>query len=134
MSDPRLEPAAPLSDAEIGEIEKALGRELPEDYRRFLRTYGGAFVGGLINGSNELPILTFFGAGECNGLLPTLRRHPDLRSEGTLPIADCELGNLYVLDREHAVHYINYYGGKTTARKVSHSFQDFVSRIVVTGE
>ena len=29
------------------------------------------------------------------------------------------LGNLYVLDQECAVHYINFYGGRTSARRIN---------------
>jgi hypothetical protein len=132
MRDSRFEPATPFSDLEISEIEKALGRDLPEDYCEFVKEYGGAFVGGLIDGMAEFPVLTFFGADEHKGVLSKLKTHPDLRTERVLPIADCELGNLYVLDQENAVYYLNYYGGKTTARKVADSFRDFIARIVVT--
>jgi hypothetical protein len=131
MPNSRFEPATRFSEAEIGEIKKALGRELPEDYRKFVKEYGGAFVGGLIDGSDDFPILTFFRAA---AVLSNLEMHPDLLEIGALPIADCELGNLYVLDSENAVHYINYYGGKTTARKVADSLQDLIDRIVVQHE
>ena len=127
----RFEPATPFSEAEICEIEKAVGRQLPENYREFVKEYGGAFVGGLIDGSEELPILTFFRAA---GVLSNLETHPDLREIGALPIADCEFGNLYVLEQSNTVHYITYYGGKTAARKVADSFEDFLARIVVPPE
>lgn len=131
MPDSRFEPAKPFSEAEIGEIQNVLGRELPKDYCEFVKEYGGAFVGGLIDGAEDLPILVFFGTDEDKGILHKLKIHPDLRRDGVLPIADCELGNLYVLTSENAVYYINYYGGATTARKVSDSFGDFIARIVV---
>lgn len=131
MLDARFESAEPFSDMEIREIELNIGRKLPKDYCDFVQLYGGAFVGGMIDGEPDLSILSFFGAGEHKGILAKLRMHPDLRDDGVLPIADCELGNLYVLDREGAVHYINYYGGRTTAKKVAGSFQEFVTRIVV---
>lgn len=134
MPDSRFEPAEPFSLAAIRAIERELGRELPKDYCEFVKEYGGAFVGGLIDGATDLPILTFFGADEHRGVLSKLRTHPDLRNDGVLPIADCELGNLYVIGQENAVFYINYYGGQTTARKVANSFQEFVSRIVVQDE
>jgi hypothetical protein len=129
MPDSRFEADEPFSEADIIAIEKVLGRPLPRDYCDFAKEYGGAFVGGLIDGSNELPILTFFSAGEDDGILRTLKTHPDLRDDGVLPFADCVFGNLYVLTAENAVYYINYYGGKTTVRKVADSFQDFVNRI-----
>jgi hypothetical protein len=130
MPDSRFKAAKPFSEAEITEIERALGRPLPKDYCEFVKEYGGAFVGGLIDGSEDLPILAFFSAGEDDGVLRKLKWYTDLRDDGVLPFADCVLGNLYVLNPENAVYYINYYGGKTTARKVADSFHDFVARIV----
>ena len=131
MPDLRFEPAAPFSQAEISEIERELGRELPNDYCEFIKENGGAFVGGLIDGAADLPILTFFGVDGNKGLLSKLRAYPDLRKDSVLPIAGCELGNLYVITQENTVFYINYYGGKATVRKISNSFQDFLARIVV---
>jgi hypothetical protein len=134
MPDPRFEPATPFSEAEIREIESVLGRALPGDYCEFVKEYGGAFVGGEVDGDAGLSILNLFGPDEEHGVLSTLKTHPDLRDDGILPFADCELGNLWVLDQKNAVHYINYYGGKTTARKVADSFQDLIARIVVSEE
>ena len=79
-------------------------------------------------------LITFFGVSGDNGVLSKLAAYPDLKAEQILPIADCELGNLYVIDRDNYVHYINYYGGTTTARKVADSFEDFIARIVVSDE
>lgn len=131
MIDPRIKAAIPFSETELAEIEQVLGRELPSDYREFARTYGGAFVGGYVDGNPELPILTFFKAAV---VLAKLRFHTDFKNDGVLPVADCELGNLYVIDRENVVHYINYYGGQTTARKVTSSFSDLIKRLVVIDE
>ena len=131
MRDPRFEPATPFSEMEIREIEGTIRRKLPEDYCEFVKEFGGAFVGGLVDGTDELPILTFFSA---DGVLSHLRTHPDLQEIGVLPIADCALGNLHVLELNNSIHYINYYGGTTTARKVADSFRDFVARIVVSQE
>lgn len=131
MIDSRIKAATPFTETELTKIEQVLGRELPGDYREFVRTYGGAFVGGLVDGDLELPILAFFGADK---VLLSLRLYTDLKDDGVLPIADCELGNLYVIDRENVVHYINYYGGRTTARKVTSQFSDLLDRIVVSDE
>ncbi|MCX6852114.1 MAG: SMI1/KNR4 family protein [Verrucomicrobia bacterium] len=128
MLDPRIEPATPFTETELATIGQDLGRTLPKEYRDFACVYGGAFVGGLIDGDPELPILTFFGA---NSVLSKLETHVDLKGDGVLPVADCELGNLYVVDRRNAVHYINYYGGQTTSRKVADAFGDLLKRIVV---
>ena len=134
MPDPRFEPAAPLTDADIDALESSLGRKLPKEYCEFIKQFGGAFVGGSIDAADDLPILAFFGVDKGKGVLDKLRAHPDLRNDGVLPIADCELGNLYVLDRKNAVHYLNFYGGKTSSRNVADSFQEFVARVVVQDE
>lgn len=131
MPSPLLEPAIPFSHAQINEIEQSIGHQLPQDYLEFVRTFGGAFVGGSIDGSPDLPILAFFSASGRGGILSKLRAYQDLKKEGVLPIADCELGNLYVLDPENAIHYLNYYGGKTTARRVASSFGEFLARVIV---
>lgn len=131
MIDPRIEPASPFTEAELAKIEQTLGRSLPKEYRDFASVYGGAFVGGLIDGDVELPILSFFSA---DTVLSKLETHIDLKSDGVIPFADCELGNLYVIDREDAVHYINYYGGNTSARRVANRFSDLLSRIAISDE
>jgi hypothetical protein len=131
MSDSRFEPKAPFSDEEIGRIEKRLGRELPSDYRDFVKQYGGAFVSGLVDGSGSLPILVFF---NFSRILEELETHTALRKQGALPFADCEFGNLWVLAKDNSVHFLVTYGGKSTQEKVSDSFQDFIDRIVVADE
>ena len=134
MADFRFETELPFSDAEIGEIEKVVGRSLPEAYSAFVKQYGGAFVGGLVDGVEDLPILSFFSASGDSGVIANLNRYSDLKEDRVLPIAGCALGNLYVLDRDNEVYYINYYGGQTSARKVSDTFEGFVERIVVPQE
>lgn len=134
MTDSRFEPSVPFSEVEINEIEGEIYRKLPDSYRDFVKVYGGAFVGGLIDGSEDFPILGFFSASGKNSVLGRLEAHQDLKEDRILPIADCELGNLYVLDSNNSVHYINYYGGKTSAKKVAQTFQEFIDRIIVTEE
>lgn len=131
MIEPRMVPVAPFTEAELTKIERILGRSLPKDYRDFASAYGGAFVGGLIDGDAELPILTFFNA---DAVLSNLETHADLKSDGMLPFADCELGNLYVIDPEGVVHFISYYGGSTSALRVADRFSDLLRRVVVSDE
>jgi hypothetical protein len=131
MLDPRIEPATPFTNMDIANIEQVIGRKLPEDYRNFACTYGGAYVGGYVDGNLELPILTFF---DPDAMLSNLEIYTDLRDDGVLPVARCELGNLYVIDRRNVVHYINYYGGQTSARKVADTFGDLLTRIIVSDE
>ncbi len=102
---------------------------MPSAYRGFLKEFGGCFVGGLIDGSVDLPISQFLGTGEC-GILWTLRGVDEFKKYSILPIATCEFGNLYAFDLKNAVHYINYYGGQTLTMKVADSFQEFLDRIV----
>jgi hypothetical protein len=134
MKMPGFEMAVPFSDAEIEAVERVLGHVLPDDYRHFVKTHGGAFIGGRVDGDGARSVLAFFEAGEERGLLAKLRTHPDLRADGVLPIADCELGNLYVLDASGAVHYIDYYGRSVKATKLSDSFAGFLSKIIIENE
>jgi SMI1 / KNR4 family (SUKH-1) len=131
MLDPKIERAIPFKREDLDQIERVLGRQLPKDYHDFAQEYGGAFVGGLIDGDLELPLLTFFDIGEVHSHLESLT---DLRDIGVMPFAGCALGNIYVMETDNSIHYINYYGGRTTARKVSDTFNDFIARIVVIDE
>lgn len=132
MPDPRFESGSQFSELEIKEIEKIIGRDLPEDYRAFVKEYGGAFVGGFVDGHKDLPLLRFYDASHGGGIFNALNTYSDLKEDGALPFARCELGNIYAIDRNNAVHYINYYGGKTKSQKVAENFRDFISRIVAT--
>jgi hypothetical protein len=131
LTDRRFEPAAPFTSQDIDAIESTIGRPLPAEYRNFVSEYGGAFVGGLVDGSQEFPILRFFEAAK---ILANLRSYDDLLEEKILPVARDESGNLYVIDIGGAVHFIIYYGGTTTTRKVGISFEDVVARISVVVE
>lgn len=131
MTDPRFEAGEKFSDQDITEIESALGRKLPADYQKFVKHYGGAFVGGVVDGSEDLPVLGFFKAGKHDGIVDILNVYEDLRDDGVLPIARDELGNIYAQKPNEYIYYINYYGGTTSARKVANNFSDFLFRIVV---
>ena len=131
MIDPRFVAGIQFSESNIVEIEKALGRHLPQDYQAFVKAYGGAFVGGAIDGSEELPILNFFDAGSDRGVIAVLDRYEDLKGDGVLPFARDELGNIYAQNPSDEIFYINYYGGSTSAKRVADNFSDFLSRIVV---
>ncbi len=132
MIDPRFEPAIPLPKEQLEEITSLIGHALPETYSDFILEYGGAFVGGYVDGNEALPVMSFFGAEPDRGLISRLGAYPDFARRGILPIASCELGNLYVLERDGSVHYVNYYGASVVTKKVADSFGDFVSRIVIT--
>lgn len=134
MMDEKFECSTPFSDAYIEKIELSLNRKLPDDYRNFVKKFGGAFVGGEVDGSEEFSVLDFFGLEEGNSVLEMLEIYPDLNSDGALPVARCELGNIYVLNNKNEIFYINFYGGKTSATRVSSCFQDFIDRIVVNGD
>jgi hypothetical protein len=134
MKDLRFEPGIQFSDANIEAIESVCRRKLPDAYCQFVKRYGGAFVGGSVDGLEDFPILAFFGPNEDSGVLGKLCSYTDLRDDGVLPFADCELGNLYVLDRTDSIQYLNYYGGQIEVRKIANSFQEFIDRIVVAPE
>lgn len=131
MLDPRIEPAIPFKREDLDQIERVLGRSLPKEYQNFAREYGGAFIGGLIDGDLDFPILTFFDIGE---VYSHLESQTDLKDIGVMPFAGCALGNIYVFEVDDSIHYINYYGGRTTTRKVADTFGDFLERIVVIDE
>lgn len=121
-----IEAGTPFTRQELDEIAESVGRDLPKDYRDFVMKYGGAFVGGLVDGSLEFPILAFFRA---SSVLSSLDWHRDLKEANALPFADCELGNLWILDKNNKVHYINYYNKETKVHRVSCSFSEFLSRL-----
>lgn len=129
MTDPRFEPSTPFTDRDIREIEESLSRKLPEDYLEFVKQYGGAFVGGQVEGAQTTSILGFSEAQEYKGPSSLLETYSDLRRAGALPFADCEFGNIYVLTATNEVFYISYTEGETSSFKVSDSFSDFISRI-----
>lgn len=131
MIDLRIEAKAPFTQAEISEIERIIQRPLPQDYRDFVGEYGGAFVGGAVDGVEEFHISGFFDASE---VLDHLESYTDLRDDGVLPFGGCVLGNLYVLVEKNEVWYINYYGGQTTVHKVAESFGDMLGRIIISEE
>ncbi|WP_367871861.1 SMI1/KNR4 family protein [Luteolibacter sp. Populi] len=128
MLESQIEPDGPFSESYVQAVENALGRKLPDDYRQFVKKYGGAFVGGSLG---DFSILGFFDGDENDGILSVLESHDDLRDDGVLPIADDELGNLYVMNKQNSIYYINYYGGGPSVERVAESFQDFIDRIVV---
>lgn len=134
MPDLRFEKTQGFSGAQIVAIELKIGRRLPDAFSHFLKEYGGAFVGGSIDGSHDFSVLAFFGPEPESGILSRIEAYPDLKEEGVLPIACCELGNIFVLDRQNAVYFINYYGGRTSASKVASSFEEFLARIVIDPE
>lgn len=74
-------PGTPLSEGEIAAFEKEIGNGLPHDYRAFLQTVNGGWVGGalLISGStaNGEPIDTYL--HHIGGL--RAEPHMDLRNQ-----------------------------------------------------
>lgn len=127
MASHPYEPSAPFTQSQLTRIERAIGRNLPADYREFAARFGGALVAGLVRGSLSLPVLGFFEAEET---LADRGEFPELRAMGALPIADCSLGNIYVLLADNSVVYINYYNRPTVVVDVSGSFAAFLADIV----
>ncbi|MGN6820299.1 MAG: SMI1/KNR4 family protein [Sphingomonas sp.] len=128
MTELQIEPGTTFSDDDITSIEASLGRRLPVEYVKFVKEYGSAFVGGLIDGDQSLPILTFFGPRQ---IVLNINSTEDFTADQILPFARCELGNIWAMDASGVVHYINYYGGRTVIQRVDNSFERFVDRIVL---
>ena len=129
-----IDPGVPFSDADIASIESVLGRSLPVEYVAFVRRYGGAFVGGLVDGDQALAIDTFFAARGKSGILSTVSWQTDLSDAGIMPIADCLLGNTFVLMPDDSIGYIDYYGDHSDTQRIAESFAELVSRIVVPAD
>jgi hypothetical protein len=127
MLDPRFEGREPYSDELIAEIETKIGRELPQDYRDFVKQYGGAFVGGSVDGSTSWTVLDF---ARTDQILWNISFFDELTEQGALKIARDEVGNMWVLAADNSIHFLVTYAGKSSAEKISDSFQDFIDRIV----
>jgi hypothetical protein len=128
LTELHIEPGLTFSDDEISSIETSLGRKLPAQYVVFVKEYGSAFVGGLVDGDQSLPILEFL---DPRQIASKLESGEDFAVTGVFPFARCELGNLWVFDDSDAIHYINFYGGRTVVVRVERSFEHFVDRIVL---
>lgn len=129
MPDPKFEDCTPFTDQDILNIEGLLGRELPDDYRNFVKEYGGCFIAGEVDGSDGFSIDKFYKAQAYTtkgGGVPEWEEYQDI---GALPFAKCIMGNVFVMTKNNAIHYVNYYGGKTTTQKIADSFGDFISRV-----
>ena len=120
-----MDPAEPFSIHEMDAIRQRIGCDLPTDYQTFVTSHGGAFIGGLVDGSNALPVLRLCDAARVLSLLSFI---PTLAENRALPFAECELANLWVFDEDGSVKFIDFYGGAPT-RTVADSFADFVSRL-----
>jgi hypothetical protein len=132
VNDFRFEPNAPYMDSDIEKIENTLKRQLPADYANFVRQYGGAFVGGEVGKYGE-SILAFYD-NDKEGIYWAMEAYDDFTDEGILPFARCELGNIWILDIDNSIHYVNYYGGTTEVTKIADSFREFLDRIVVADD
>ncbi len=91
------QPGQPADPAAVAGLERALGHQLPDDYRRFLLEVGGGKPqANVLDGEGRVGVQRFLDLG---GTLD-LRRHQygDRIPAGYLPIADAEGGNLLLLD------------------------------------
>ena len=88
-------------------------------------------MGGQLKGSKTTSILGFSEADEYKGASSLFETYADLREIKSLPFADCEFGNPYVLTSTNEVYYLDYTGGYVSSQKVADSFEEFISRIVV---
>ena len=128
MLEDFIEAGEPYSDDQLSKIGEVVGFEPAEGYKEFVRKYGNAFVGGLIDGSPELPVLGFF---DLEKIISTLDFNAIYRENRVMPFADCELGNTWILGDDGSVSCVNFYDKPTATKEVSSSFSKFVSRIVI---
>jgi len=133
--DPRFRARDPFTQAQLIDVERLVQRKLPEEYLDFVRTYGGAFVGGYVDLEGGRAIDRFLSFPQIDRCM---KLYDDLREENILTIADCILGNMFVLYFDNSVRYIDYYGmthgkhGKANDTGiVDATFRGFLRRIVV---
>ena len=119
-----MEARDPFSQDDLDKISQSIGRELPEAYCAFVLEYGAAFVAGLVDGSPDLPVLGFFDPERILSTLKFLDGFKDV-----VPFAGCELGNIWIFDKNGGIHYVNNYGGQRKVDKISNDFVDFIGRI-----
>ncbi|QDX25228.1 SMI1/KNR4 family protein [Sphingomonas suaedae] len=131
MSQVSFEKGLPFSDDELERLEGLVDWTLPPDYRSFAKVYGGAFVGGEVDGNSSLPVLSF---GTFDQAWRTSADGSVLPDNFPISFARCELGNLWVFDRSGAVHYINFYSRPAVAVFVATNFSEFLGRILISGE
>ena len=126
-----IEPALAFTDTELAMIERALRRPVPASYRQFVKEYGGAFVGGSLDGGDEYSILAFDTAANIRRNFELL---PEYSADGMLIFANCEQGGIYVINHDDTIWYRLVWCGKTTSVRVANSFDEFRDRIVIRSD
>jgi len=142
-NDTRFEPTdddfIPVSSETIDRLQSDLG-PLPRDYVKFITTFGGCGFAGdaavIRADGKRFPILSFFGSDEdSRDLYEVLESHSDLMADKKLPIADDEMGSIFVLDpRTEQVFHINFAKGVADAHLLADSFSHFLSLLQVLPE
>ena len=122
-----MEAGDPFTHQQLDEISQLVGMALPQDYRNFALQYGNAFVGGLVDASDDFPVLGFMSAEQ---VASGIKFDSEYRKNRVIPIADDELGNVWMLLDDGRVFYVNYYNTPRVKTEVAASFSDFVARIV----
>ncbi|WP_226698795.1 SMI1/KNR4 family protein [Qipengyuania gaetbuli] len=126
-SSTNIEPAKPCSERALNALEFRVGRSLPTSLREFATRYGGAFIGGSVDGAGRYSVLGFL---DLERIDQTEGAYLDEYLEvGALPFARCELGGIYLLKADNSIWFRLNHAGKTTLEKVSESFEDFLNRI-----
>jgi len=125
-----------LTDLEVEELEKKLNVVLPNDYKSFIRYYGGAVLDGeasVDNGKMKHELFTFFGASKDGvNLVDDRNDHEDYIKENIIPIADDSFDNRFVLDViTNKVYFIEYSDGFAKKIFISDSFAGFLRMIDV---
>lgn len=131
MLEEFIEAGDPYTDQQLEQICKVAGFSLPRVYCEFAKKYGDAFVGGLVDASPDFPVSGFFSSEK---VISNFEFNATYKENRAIPVADCELGNIWVLSEDGSVHFINFYSRPTVTTKVASSFQDFLSRISIEDE
>jgi hypothetical protein len=94
----QVQPQAPLSEAQLKEIESRVGHELPSSYRHILGTYGGmsfdsVFYPDLISRD----AVRFGWLFDYSELIGALEDYSDSIPDTLIPIGEDSGGNIYAL-------------------------------------
>ena len=125
----RFEAGESASEAELSVLESRLGWELPADLRSLANELGDAFVCGALDGNDRYSILSFLDLRQIAAADDWLAE--EYIEAGILPFARCELGGLYLLEKDGKVRFRLVYSGETILETVAESYDEFERRIVV---
>lgn len=136
-----------VPESELAAIESALGAQLPDDYRWFLRRYGKSLfkeaVAAPTSDDETVPFMHFYGANASgDGVLKKYQFHEGEFPRGFVPIGEGSFGDLYLLagkgPHRGSVNYWCHDAGGwdgddedfSCFQLIAPSFTDFIKRLV----